>query len=142
MSVPAKDPAEEPQPVPPDKGPKPPVQIPPDQPGLPPDDPDPLPKGDPRPNEPTRLVESLRPSRSLSASAFPLPPLSVFLPFPLPGILTPSPLSVSCAVSRIPLLVWHRVATRLGRTSFLRRDEPARPVNSVREEWSGYGSAS
>ena len=51
-----KDPKDKPQPVPPDKGPKPPVEIPPDQPGFPADDPDPQPKGDPKPNEPTRLV--------------------------------------------------------------------------------------
>jgi hypothetical protein len=51
-----KDPKDKPQPVPPDKEPRPPVEIPPDQPGLPADDPDPLPKGDPKPNEPTRLV--------------------------------------------------------------------------------------
>jgi hypothetical protein len=56
ISVRPKDPKDKPQPVPPDKGPKPPVEIPPDQPSLPPDDPDPQPKGDPKPNEPTRLV--------------------------------------------------------------------------------------
>lgn len=57
ISVVTKDPKETPpQPVPPDKGPKPPIEIPPDQPGFPTDDPDPLPKGDPKPNEPTRLV--------------------------------------------------------------------------------------
>jgi hypothetical protein len=50
------DPKDKPQPVPPDKGPRPPIEIPPDQPGLPDDDPDPQPKGDPKPNEPTRLV--------------------------------------------------------------------------------------
>jgi hypothetical protein len=50
------DPKDKPQPVPPDKGPRPPMEIPPDQPGLPADDPDPQPKGDPKPNEPTRLV--------------------------------------------------------------------------------------
>jgi hypothetical protein len=49
------DPKDTPQPVPPDKGPKAPVEIPPDQPGIP-DVPDPRPKGDPPPNEPTRLV--------------------------------------------------------------------------------------
>ena len=56
MTVTKDDPKDKPQPVPPDKGPKPPMEIPPDQPGLPPDDPDPRPKGDPQPNEPTRLV--------------------------------------------------------------------------------------
>ncbi|HEV8482304.1 MAG TPA: hypothetical protein VGV87_01990 [Blastocatellia bacterium] len=44
-------------PVPPDTDPGAPVQIPPDQPGLPEEDqPDPPPKGDPPPNEPTRLL--------------------------------------------------------------------------------------
>jgi hypothetical protein len=42
-------------PVPPEQR-RPPVEMPPDQPGIPENDPDPLPKGDPRPNEPTRLV--------------------------------------------------------------------------------------
>jgi hypothetical protein len=55
------DPKDKPQPVPPDKGPRPPMEIPPDQPGLPADDPDPQPKGDPKPNEPTRLVRSFVP---------------------------------------------------------------------------------
>ena len=52
------DPKEKPPapPIPPDKPAKPPVEMPPDQPGVPEDDPDPLPKGDPPPNEPTRLV--------------------------------------------------------------------------------------
>jgi len=54
------DPKEKPQPVPPDKGPKPPVEIPPDQPGLPADEPASPPQGDPPPNEPTRLVNSVR----------------------------------------------------------------------------------
>ena len=45
-----------PQPVPPDRPHKPPVETPPDQPGIPPGEPDPRPKGDPQPNEPTRLV--------------------------------------------------------------------------------------
>ena len=54
------DPKDKPQPVPPDKGPKPPVEIPPDQPGRPADEPNPPPKGDPPPNEPTRLVDSVR----------------------------------------------------------------------------------
>jgi hypothetical protein len=60
-STPAKDPTrpETPQdkvpPLPP--GPRrPPIEIPPDQPGISDTDPDPLPKGDPSPNEPTRLV--------------------------------------------------------------------------------------
>ena len=43
-------------PVPPDKGQKLPVEEPPDQPGSPPSDPSTPPKGDPIPNEPTRLV--------------------------------------------------------------------------------------
>ena len=50
------DPKDKTQPVPQDKGPRPPIEIPPDQPGRPADDPDPRPKGDPPPNEPTRLV--------------------------------------------------------------------------------------
>jgi hypothetical protein len=47
---------DKPQPVPPDRPRKPPVETPPDQPGIPPGEPDPRPKGDPQPNEPTRLV--------------------------------------------------------------------------------------
>jgi hypothetical protein len=47
-----------PQPVPPDKGPSPPVEIPPDQPRLP-EDPDAPPEGDPPPKGPTRLVLAL-----------------------------------------------------------------------------------
>lgn len=47
---------DEPQPVPPDRGPQPPVKTPPDQPGLPEDDPNPDPIGDPVPDGPTRLV--------------------------------------------------------------------------------------
>lgn len=61
-STPAKkdsDPADSPQgkvpPVPPEQQ-RPPVEMPPDQPGIPENDPHPLPKGDPTPNEPTRLV--------------------------------------------------------------------------------------
>jgi hypothetical protein len=60
-SVPPHDrgPIPEPQdkvpPVPPEQR-RPPVEMPPDQPGLPENEPDPLPKGDPSPNEPTRLV--------------------------------------------------------------------------------------
>jgi hypothetical protein len=61
-STPARGPADTgdtPQdkvpPVPPEQR-RPPVEMPPDQPGIPENDPDPLPKGDPRPNEPTRLV--------------------------------------------------------------------------------------
>jgi hypothetical protein len=57
------DPKDKPQPVPPDKGPKAPVEIPPDQPGIP-DVPDPRPKGDPPPNEPTRLVRPARGRRT------------------------------------------------------------------------------
>ena len=59
-SVPISDrgPVPEPQdkipPVPPEQR-RPPVEMPPDQPGLPENEPDPLPKGDPSPNEPTRL---------------------------------------------------------------------------------------
>lgn len=47
---------EEPQPIPPDKEPEPPIEEPPDQPGKTGDQPDPPPIGDPKPNEPTRLV--------------------------------------------------------------------------------------
>lgn len=47
---------DEPQPVPPDSEPQPPVKIPPDQPGLPEEDPDPTPIGDPVPEGPTRLI--------------------------------------------------------------------------------------
>ena len=47
---------EEPQPIPPDKEPEPPIEEPPDQPGKTDDQPDPPPIGDPKPNEPTRLV--------------------------------------------------------------------------------------
>ena len=44
-------------PVPPDTDPEAPIRMPPDQPGLPEEDqPDPPPKGDPPPNEPTRLI--------------------------------------------------------------------------------------
>lgn len=50
------NPDAEPQPVPPDRGPQPPVKMPPDQPGLPEDDPNPEPIGDPVPDGPTRLV--------------------------------------------------------------------------------------
>ena len=50
------DKKDKPQPVPPDRPRKPPVEMPPDQPGIPPGEPDPRPKGDPQPNEPTRLV--------------------------------------------------------------------------------------
>lgn len=46
----------EPQPVPPDQGPQPPIEEPPDQPGVPEGQPDPPPMGDPKPKEPTRLV--------------------------------------------------------------------------------------
>ena len=46
----------DPQPIPPDKGPQPPIEEPPDQPGRPDNQPDPPPMGDPKPNEPTRLV--------------------------------------------------------------------------------------
>jgi hypothetical protein len=42
-------------PVPPEQR-RPPMEMPPDQPGLPENEPDPMPKGDPAPNEPTRLV--------------------------------------------------------------------------------------
>ena len=42
-------------PVPPEQR-RPPVEMPPDQPGKDETDPEPLPKGDPVPNEPTRLV--------------------------------------------------------------------------------------
>ena len=49
------DPQDKVPPVPPEQR-RPPVEMPPDQPGIPENDPDPLPKGDPRPNEPTRLV--------------------------------------------------------------------------------------
>ncbi|HVD77690.1 MAG TPA: hypothetical protein VNH43_08765 [Vicinamibacteria bacterium] len=52
----AGDQKDKPQPVPPDRPRKPPVETPPDQPGIPPGEPDPRPKGDPQPNEPTRLV--------------------------------------------------------------------------------------
>jgi hypothetical protein len=52
----AKDQKDKPPPVPPDRPRKPPVETPPDQPGIPPGEPDPRPKGDPQPNEPTRLV--------------------------------------------------------------------------------------
>jgi len=52
----ADDHKDKPQPVPPDRPRKPPVETPPDQPGIPPGEPDPRPKGDPQPNEPTRLV--------------------------------------------------------------------------------------
>jgi len=52
----ADDQKDKPQPVPPDRPRKPPVETPPDQPGIPPGEPDPRPKGDPQPNEPTRLV--------------------------------------------------------------------------------------
>lgn len=48
--------SDDPQPVPPDKGPQPPIEEPPDQPGNPDDQPDPPPIGDPAPAEPTRLV--------------------------------------------------------------------------------------
>ena len=59
-STPAKDPTRpDPQdkvpPVPPEQR-RPPVEMPPDQPGISDTEPDPLPKGDPKPNEPTRLV--------------------------------------------------------------------------------------
>jgi hypothetical protein len=47
---------EDPQPVPPDQPPEPPIEEPPDQPGKTGDEPDPPPIGDPKPNEPTRLV--------------------------------------------------------------------------------------
>jgi len=47
---------DDPQPVPPDVGPQPPIETPPDQPGLPEGEPAPTPIGDPVPNEPTRLV--------------------------------------------------------------------------------------
>ena len=47
---------DDPQPVPPDIGPQPPIEEPPDQPGTTDDEPNPLPIGDPVPNEPTRLV--------------------------------------------------------------------------------------
>ena len=47
---------DDPQPVPPDVGPQPPIEEPPDQPGINDDEPNPLPIGDPVPNEPTRLV--------------------------------------------------------------------------------------
>lgn len=46
----------EPQPIPPDQEPQPPIEEPPDQPGKPDNQPDPPPMGDPKPNEPTRLV--------------------------------------------------------------------------------------
>jgi hypothetical protein len=42
-------------PVPPEQR-RPPVEMPPDQPGKDETEPEPLPKGDPAPNEPTRLV--------------------------------------------------------------------------------------
>jgi hypothetical protein len=60
-STPAHDPTrpETPQdkvpPVPPEQR-RPPVEMPPDQPGIPENEPGPVPKGDPVPNEPTRLV--------------------------------------------------------------------------------------
>jgi hypothetical protein len=47
---------DDPQPVPPDQPPEPPIEEPPDQPGKTIDQPDPPPIGDPKPNEPTRLV--------------------------------------------------------------------------------------
>jgi hypothetical protein len=47
---------DDPQPVPPDVGPQSPIEEPPDQPGQPDNQPDPPPMGDPKPNEPTRLV--------------------------------------------------------------------------------------
>ena len=53
---PAINPNDEPQPLPPDGGPQPPVQMPPDQPGVPEGEPDPVPIGDPAPSEPTRLM--------------------------------------------------------------------------------------
>lgn len=49
------DPQDKVPPVPPEQR-RPPVEMPPDQPGIPENDPDPLPQGDPSPNEPTRLV--------------------------------------------------------------------------------------
>jgi hypothetical protein len=50
------NPASDPQPIPPDQGPQPPIEEPPDQPGKQDNQPEPLPIGDPIPNEPTRLV--------------------------------------------------------------------------------------
>lgn len=47
---------DDPQPLPPDRGPQPPVKIPPDQPGLPEEEPNPTPIGDPVPEGPTRLI--------------------------------------------------------------------------------------
>lgn len=52
----AEYPATDPQPIPPDQGPQPPVEEPPDQPGKQDNQPDPMPIGDPTPSEPTRLV--------------------------------------------------------------------------------------
>jgi hypothetical protein len=47
----------DPIPIPPDQDRGAPIRMPPDQPGLPEEDqPDPPPKGDPSPNEPTRLL--------------------------------------------------------------------------------------
>lgn len=43
-------------PIPPDQEPPAPIEEPPDQPGKTGDQPDPPPMGDPKPNEPTRLV--------------------------------------------------------------------------------------
>jgi hypothetical protein len=45
-----------PQPVPPDKGPQPPVEEPPGSPGAPPEDPTTPPVGDPPSGRPTELV--------------------------------------------------------------------------------------
>ena len=54
---PSRDPgSNDPLPIPPDKEPPPPIEEPPDQPGRPDNQPDPPPMGDPKPNEPTRLV--------------------------------------------------------------------------------------
>ncbi len=55
IDIPPSSP-DDPQPVPPDVGQQPPIEEPPDQPGIIDDEPNPLPIGDPIPNEPTRLV--------------------------------------------------------------------------------------
>ena len=76
----ADDRKDKPQPVPPDRPRKPPVETPPDQPGIPPGEPDPRPKGDPQPNEPTRLVKKFGGVRTLESTpprAYALPPTSL-----------------------------------------------------------------
>ena len=56
VDIPPGSGPDDPQPVPPDQPPEPPIEEPPDQPGKTGDQPDPPPIGDPKPNEPTRLV--------------------------------------------------------------------------------------